>query len=213
VTDQKHGFTDFIKDVKEAKAKQLENNARATQSLELLNNLIKEYGMPTDKYRGVLQTAFDVIGHFNEVTLGMSEEILLKNREINGGRKLIEYVEEKITNQDQSNIELNYQVNTLKEAVKKTDERLSKAKISTQRRFEHTLNIAIEVATDYSINHPKRLGPQNCEYGVKAELDRMIFEIMREPEEYRKSNLSQPPSTKTIEKRRNEALKALGFIS
>lgn len=213
MTIQENELTDFIKEIKKVKEKRLEKHARLSQSIELLNHFMSEYGMPTDKYRGIFQTALDVIGHFNEVTLVMNEEIILKNREINGDRKLLEYADEKITEHNYLNDKVTNQLEILKDEGKKNKRRLESAANSTKARYEHTLVIAKEVVQAYAKEYPKRLSDSCCVRGVKADLDRRIHSIMSKPEEYKKSKLFNTPDKKTIIKYRDLALEDLGYSS
>jgi hypothetical protein len=86
-----------------------ESTAKLARSLELLNNLIKEYGMPKNKDRGIAHIALDAVLFSNEVIDGLMEEISFKNMELNGYDKVVEKAFDNIIEKSELNDNLKEQ--------------------------------------------------------------------------------------------------------
>jgi hypothetical protein len=99
----------------------------------------------------------------------------------------------------------------LQQKLEATKVKYLNSKKATQKRYAYTGDVALEEVKKYAEEYPKRLSPSVCTRGVKADIDRKIAHRMMNQEEYVKSNLSQPPTPKTIEKYRKEAFKKLGY--
>jgi hypothetical protein len=109
-------MTKHVKGIDGLRQEQFKINSKITKSaaelnrsLELLFNLIKEYGMPKNKDRGIAHIALDAVLFSNEVIDGLMEEISFKNMELNRSSKTVEKAFDKIIEKSELNDNLKEQ--------------------------------------------------------------------------------------------------------
>ncbi len=139
----------------------------------------------------------DLCSNLNNIIIKINSLNTLKLTTVQGLTNLT-------NNLSQENIQLNSEASVDRD-------RKEKSKNSTIKRYKYITSVAKEVTVAYAKQYPHNLNKNTCEYGVKAEINRLIIDKFSTLVECKKANLTSEPTDKTANKHRVIAFEILEY--